>query len=59
MFKLKPSYTISIGYPQCWHKELQPLTLEDGLSLLLFSAVLGWFGAWLSVNQHLTQLDLR
>ncbi len=39
--------------------ELQPLTLEDGLSLLLFSAVLGWFGAWLSVNQHLARLDLR
>ncbi|MDH3287741.1 MAG: permease-like cell division protein FtsX [Betaproteobacteria bacterium] len=39
--------------------ELQQLTPEDGLSLLLFSAVLGWFGAWLSVNQHLARLDLR
>lgn len=39
--------------------ELQQLTPEDGLSLLLFSAVLGWFGAWLSVNQHLSRLDLR
>jgi len=39
--------------------ELHALTLDDGLSLLLFSAVLGWFGAWLSVNQHLARLDLR
>jgi cell division transport system permease protein len=39
--------------------ELRQLTPEDGLSLLLFSAVLGWFGAWLSVNQHLARLDLR
>jgi len=39
--------------------KLQQLTPEDGLSLLLFSAVLGWFGAWLSVNQHLSRLDLR
>jgi cell division transport system permease protein len=38
---------------------LQQLTPEDGLSLLLFSAVLGWFGAWLSVNQHLARLDLH
>lgn len=39
--------------------ELEPLTAQDGLSLLLFAAVLGWFGAWLSVNQHLARLDLR
>ncbi|KPK18883.1 MAG: cell division protein FtsX [Betaproteobacteria bacterium SG8_41] len=39
--------------------ELQQLSARDGLSLLLFSAVLGWFGAWLSVNQHLARLDLR
>jgi len=39
--------------------ELQQLTARDGLSLLLFSAVLGWFGAWLSVKQHLARLDLR
>ena len=29
--------------------------LEDSASLLLFSAGLGWFGAWLSVNQHLAE----
>lgn len=39
--------------------ELQQLSARDGLSLLLFAAVLGWFGAWLSVNQHLARLDLR
>ena len=39
--------------------QLRPLAPEDSLSLLLFSAWLGWFGAWLSVNQHLSQLDRR
>lgn len=39
--------------------ELRQLSVEDGLSLLIFSAALGWFGAWLSVNQHLARLDLR
>jgi cell division transport system permease protein len=39
--------------------ELQQLGIQDGLSLLLFAAVLGWLGAWLSVNQHLARLDLR
>jgi cell division transport system permease protein len=39
--------------------ELQPLGIQDGLSLLLFAAALGWLGAWLSVNQHLARLDLR
>ena len=39
--------------------ELRQLGAEDGLSLLLFSAALGWFGAWLSVNQHLARLDLH
>ncbi len=38
---------------------LQPLSAQDGLSLLIFSAYLGWIGAWLSVAQHLWRLDLR
>jgi len=33
------------------------LTLEDSLSLLVFSAALGWFGAWLSVNSHLAGIE--
>ena len=33
--------------------ELRHLGLQDSLSLLGFSGVLGWLGAWLSVNQHL------
>jgi cell division transport system permease protein len=33
--------------------ELRHLGLEDSLSLLAFSGVLGWAGSWLSVNQHL------
>ena len=39
--------------------ELRHLTAEDSASLLVFSAWLGWFGAWLSVNQHLAQIDPR
>jgi cell division transport system permease protein len=38
---------------------LQPLSAGDGLSLLLFSAYLGWLGAWLSVAQHLWRIDPR
>ncbi len=36
---------------------LQPLSAGDGLSLLIFSAYLGWLGAWLSVAQHLWRID--
>lgn len=39
--------------------QLHPLALEDSLSLLLFSGGLGWFGAWLSVNQYLSKIDRR
>lgn len=39
--------------------QLQPLAPEDSLSLLLFSGWLGWFGAWLSVNQYLSKIDQR
>lgn len=37
---------------------LNPLTLGDSLSLLLFSLYLGWLGAWLSVSRHLSQIEL-
>ena len=33
--------------------QLKQLTPADSLSLLLFPAALGWFGAWLSVGRHL------
>jgi cell division transport system permease protein len=36
---------------------LQALSAEDSGSLLVFSTWLCWFGAWLSVRQHLTQVD--
>ena len=39
--------------------ELRHLSLEDSLSLFVFSAGLGWFGAWLSVSQHLAQIEPR
>ena len=39
--------------------ELRHLSLEDSASLLLFSAGLGWFGAWLSVDQHLARIEPR
>ncbi len=35
-------------------KHLKPV---DGIGLLLIPAVLGWFGAWLSVGRHLAQVD--
>jgi cell division transport system permease protein len=38
---------------------LQPLTAQDSTSLLLFSAWLGWFGAWLSVGRHLAKTERR
>ncbi|MDH4234416.1 MAG: permease-like cell division protein FtsX [Gallionella sp.] len=38
---------------------LQPLSLGDSLSLLLFSLYLGWLGAWLSVARHLSQIEPR
>jgi cell division transport system permease protein len=33
------------------------LSLEDSLRLLLFSAWLGWAGAWLSVTNHLWRIE--
>jgi len=48
---------VSRLYGNAFH--LQPLSPEDSLSLLLFSGWLGWFGAWLSVNQHLSRIDQR
>jgi cell division transport system permease protein len=36
---------------------LRHLGPDDSLSLLLFSAGLGWFGAWLSVSQHLARIE--
>jgi cell division transport system permease protein len=39
--------------------ELHSLSLGDSLTLLLFSAYLGWMGAWLSVARHLSQIEPR
>lgn len=36
---------------------LHSLGAGDSLSLLLFAAYLGWLGAWLSVSQHLWQIE--
>jgi cell division transport system permease protein len=36
---------------------LYHLSLEDSLSLLLFSALLGWVGAWLSVTNQLRRIE--
>jgi cell division transport system permease protein len=38
---------------------LTSLTLADSLTLLGFSAYLGWLGAWFSVSQHLWQIEPR
>ncbi len=37
--------------------QLKYLTPGDSLSLLIFPAVLGWFGAWLSVGRHLALIE--
>lgn len=36
---------------------LYHLSVKDSLSLLLFSAGLGWVGAWISVANHLWQIE--
>lgn len=36
---------------------LHSLSPGDSVALLLFSAYLGWLGAWLSVSQHLWQIE--
>lgn len=38
---------------------LRHLDPADSLSLMAFSAGLGWFGAWLSVSQHLSRIEPR
>jgi len=38
---------------------LHPPSAADSLTLLLFSSYLGWLGAWLSVAQHLRQIEPR
>jgi cell division transport system permease protein len=38
---------------------LTHLSLGDSISLLGFSSYLGWLGAWLSVSQHLWQIEPR
>jgi len=38
---------------------LQHLSLGDSVTLLGFSAYLGWLGAWFSVSQHLWQIEPR
>jgi cell division transport system permease protein len=37
--------------------QLKNLQTTDALALLLMPAVLGWFGAWLSVGKHLAQVE--
>ena len=37
--------------------QLRPLSLIEGLTLLLTPAALGWFGAWLSVSRHLALVE--
>jgi len=38
---------------------IQSLSPADSLTLLAFSAYLGWLGAWFSVSQHLWQIEPR
>jgi cell division transport system permease protein len=41
------------------HFSLPFLSMGDSLTLLGFSAYLGWLGAWFSVSQHLWQIEPR
>ncbi len=41
------------------HFSLPFLSVGDSLTLLSFSAYLGWLGAWFSVSQHLWQIEPR
>jgi cell division transport system permease protein len=38
---------------------LQHLSPMDSVTLMVFSAYLGWLGAWFSVSQHLWQIEPR
>jgi cell division transport system permease protein len=38
---------------------LAGLRWDDAVSLLVFSALLGWLGAWLSVTRHLWRIEGR
>jgi cell division transport system permease protein len=37
--------------------QLRHLNPQDSLGLMLFSATLGWFGAWMSVGRHLSDVN--
>jgi cell division transport system permease protein len=39
--------------------QLGNMSLEQTVSLLAISALLGWIGAWMSVSRHLWQIDLN
>ena len=39
------------------HWQLEPLSLNDSLSLLAFAAALAWVGAWLAVGRHLARVQ--
>jgi cell division transport system permease protein len=39
--------------------QLNHLDMKDSAILILFSAWLGWLGAWLSVSKHLRQIEPR
>ena len=53
----KPLATLTQLYSSSF--SLQPLSLGDSLSLILFSVYLGLLGAWLSVSRHLSQIETR
>lgn len=46
---------LSTLYGSTW--ALQPLSTQDGVSLLAFAAALAWTGAWLAVGRHLARLE--
>ncbi|MDX8379763.1 MAG: permease-like cell division protein FtsX [Gallionella sp.] len=51
----EPLATLSRSYDSDF--TLQPLTVGDSISLIVFSLYLGWLGAWLSVSKHLSPIE--
>ena len=39
--------------------KLNQLNIDDTVGLLLFSALLGWLGSWMSVSRYLHQIEPR
>lgn len=53
------SYLANLTHLLASNFALQALSANDIMTLLLFSAYLGWLGAWLSVNLHVWRVEIK